>query len=92
MTGSRAAHCASIRSDNIPRVNGSDPTKPLPVASPVPRGGYLAIGLILLAMALLSVYSNVQKGRRDQIEKVTITRAADVTPLPGNSPSPSAEP
>jgi hypothetical protein len=43
------------------------------------------MALILAAMALLSVYSNVQKARRDQIEKVTITPAASVSP--SSSPS-----
>jgi hypothetical protein len=41
------------------------------------------MGLILLALTLLSIYSNVQKARRDQIEKVTITpAAAAVSPSP----------
>jgi hypothetical protein len=54
-------------------------------ASRVPRGGWLAMGLILLAMALLAVYSNVQKARRAQIETVTITPAASAVPTPQSS-------
>lgn len=71
-------------------MNPSDARKSSPVASPVPRGGYLAMGLILLALALLSVYSNVQKARRDQIEKVTITRTAAPAAAPSASPPPVA--
>jgi hypothetical protein len=68
---------------DIRRVNAPDANQSGPVASPVPRGGYLAMGLILLALVLLSIYSNVQKARRDQIEKVTITpAAAAVSPSP----------
>jgi hypothetical protein len=48
----------------------------------VPRGGWLAITVILVAMALLSIYSNVQKARRDKIEKVTISPVASVGPSP----------
>jgi len=55
--------------------------RPAP-SSRVPRGGWLAIGFILAAMALLSFYSNVQNARRDHIEKVTITPAAPTTPPP----------
>jgi len=40
------------------------------------------MGVILLAMALLAIYSNVQKARRDQLETVTITRAASPSPTP----------
>ncbi|MBA3272430.1 MAG: hypothetical protein H0T11_00960 [Chthoniobacterales bacterium] len=49
-------------------------------ASRVPRGGWLAITSILIGMTLISVYSNVQKARRDRIEIVTITPAASLTP------------
>jgi hypothetical protein len=63
-------------------VNGTIDDETSAPASRVPRGGWLAIGLIIAAMALLSVYSNVQKARRDRIEKVTITPAASVSPAP----------
>jgi type II secretory pathway pseudopilin PulG len=49
----------------------------------------LAIVIILLAIAVLSVYSNVQKARRDTIEKVTITPAAAATAQPSASPAPA---
>lgn len=44
------------------------------------------MALILLALALLSIYANVQKTRRDQIEKVTITPAAVRATAPSDSP------
>ncbi|CAN5618950.1 hypothetical protein BH18VER1_BH18VER1_12880 [soil metagenome] len=49
-------------------------------ASRVPRGGWLAITSILIGMTLISVYSNLQKLRRDKIETVRITPAASLTP------------
>ncbi|HMJ06938.1 MAG TPA: hypothetical protein VK474_11830 [Chthoniobacterales bacterium] len=56
-----------------------------PIESPAPRGGLQLMGLILVCMALLAVYANVQKTRRAQIETVTITNA----PAPAVSPSPA---
>jgi hypothetical protein len=41
--------------------------------------------IIVIAMALLAVYANVQKARRDRIEEVTITPVTA-------APSPSAVP
>lgn len=43
--------------------------------------------IIVLAMALLAIYANVQKARRDKIEKVTIIpvpTAAAASPSPGD--------
>ncbi|MDQ6656159.1 MAG: hypothetical protein M3Y80_10135 [Verrucomicrobiota bacterium] len=59
-----------------------------PPASPAPRSGLILMAIILVAMALLSVYSNVQRARRDQIETVTITPAAS----PASSATPTATP
>jgi hypothetical protein len=41
--------------------------------------------IIVGALALIAVYANVQKARRDKIEKVTII---PISPSPGASPSP----
>jgi hypothetical protein len=38
--------------------------------------------IILTAMALLAIYANVQKTRRNKIESVIITPVASVTPAP----------
>ena len=40
--------------------------------------------VILVTMALLSVYANVQRLRRDKLETVIVTPIA--TPTPANSP------
>jgi hypothetical protein len=40
---------------------------------------------IVIAVALVAIYANVQKTRRDKIEKVTIIR---VSPAPSASASP----
>jgi len=39
------------------------------------------MALILVMMALVAVYSNVQKARRDKIETVTIAPAPSAMPL-----------
>ena len=51
-----------------------------------PRAGVRLMIIIVVAMALLAIYANVQKSRRSQIEKVTIIPIA--TPPPA-SPSPA---
>lgn len=73
----------------ILRAVDSPAEKNIPPASRAPRNGLILMGLILLAMALLSVYSNVQKARRDQIETVTILRA---TPAPSAAPTTTPTP
>lgn len=47
------------------------------------------IALIVAVLGMLALYSNYQKLRRDQIEKVTITAGApaDTTPSPTASPA-----
>ncbi len=54
----------------------ASPPEPL-----VPAGGLQVMALILVAMTLVAVYSNVQRARRSQIETVTIAPAAP-TPTP----------
>jgi hypothetical protein len=51
-----------------------------------PRSGVRLMIIIVVAMALLAIYANVQKARRNEIEKVTIIPVA--TPPPA-SPSPA---
>ena len=55
-------------------------------SSRAPRAGVRLMIIIVVAMALLAIYANVQKSRRSQIEKVTIIPIA--TPPPA-SPSPA---
>jgi len=49
------------------------------------------MGLILLGMALLSLYANMQRARRSSIETVTIAPAPAISPAPA-TPLPSAAP
>ena len=51
-----------------------------------PKAGIKVMIFIVIAMALLAIYANVQKARRPQIEKVTITL---ISPSPSISPSPN---
>ncbi|MEP6822538.1 MAG: hypothetical protein ABI946_09335 [Chthoniobacterales bacterium] len=56
-----------------PKRVDNDPSTPEPL---VPAGGLQVMALILVAMTLVAVYSNVQRVRRGQIETVTIAPAA----------------
>jgi len=55
-----------------------DPTR-------APRSGLILMLVIVIAVALVAIYANVQRARRDKIEKVTII---PVTESPTASPSP----
>jgi hypothetical protein len=67
----------------VPPVN--DPSK---TAEPsrAPRAGLRLMIIIVAALALVALYANVQKARRDKIEKVTII---PVSEAPSASPSPT---
>ena len=53
--------------------------------SRAPRSGLVLMLVIVLAAALVAVYANVQKARRDKIEKVTIIPISE-SPTPSPSP------
>jgi hypothetical protein len=40
------------------------------------------MAIILIALALIAVYANVQKFRRDKVETVTVTPVAPPAPSP----------
>ncbi|MBA2241620.1 MAG: hypothetical protein H0W04_01840 [Chthoniobacterales bacterium] len=67
-------------------MTGKENRKSAPPESPAPRGGLQLMALILLVMALLAIFSNVQKSRRDQLETVTIVPAPAATPVSAPSP------
>ncbi|HEX7517465.1 MAG TPA: hypothetical protein VF345_09285 [Chthoniobacterales bacterium] len=48
--------------------------------SRAPRTGVRLMIVILIGLALVAVYANFQKGRRDKIEQVTITPVSTATP------------
>ena len=54
-------------------------------SSRAPRSGLILMIIIIAALTLIAVYANVQKARRDKLEKVTIIPASS---LPSASPSP----
>jgi hypothetical protein len=56
-----------------------------PEAFRAPRSGLILMLVIVLALALVALYANVQKARRDKIEKVTIV---PVSATPAASPTP----
>ena len=54
--------------------------KKRPDPSRAPRVGVRLMIAIFLGLLLVSIYSNIQKSRRAEIERVTITPASTATP------------
>jgi hypothetical protein len=50
--------------------------------SRAPKSAVIVMVVILIVMALLSAYSNVQRWRRDKIETVIVTPIASPSPTP----------
>ncbi|MEY2584669.1 MAG: hypothetical protein QOD80_695 [Verrucomicrobiota bacterium] len=67
-------------------VTSPNETPPPATSSRAPRAGLRLMIIIVLALALVAVYANVQKARRDKIEKVTII---PISATPSASPSPA---
>jgi hypothetical protein len=55
--------------------------------SKAPRAGLILMIVIVIGTGLIALYANVQKARRDKIEKVTITPISS-TPSASSSPAP----
>jgi hypothetical protein len=45
-----------------------------------PRTGVRLMVIILVGLGLLAIYANIQAGRRDKIEKVTVIPVSTATP------------
>jgi hypothetical protein len=56
-------------------------------SSRAPRAGLILMIVIVVGTGLIALYANVQKARRDTIEKVTITPISS-TPIASASPAP----
>lgn len=56
--------------------NGAENADP----SRAPRTGVRLMIMILIGLALVAIYANVQKVRLDKIEQVTITPVSTATP------------
>lgn len=58
-------------------------------SSRAPRSGLILMVVIVAGTALIALYANVQKARRDKIEKVTII---PISGAPISSASPAPQP
>ena len=64
----------------------NDTPNKVPDSSRAPRAGLILMVVIVAGTGLIALYANVQKARRDKIEKVTITPISS-TPAASASPS-----
>jgi hypothetical protein len=68
-------------------VENSDEKQNADELSRAPRTGVRLMITIVIAIALVAVYANIQKARRDKIESVTIIPAPTTTPaVPSPAP------
>jgi hypothetical protein len=58
------------------------PSNRQPSPERVSASGIRIMAIILIALALIALYANVQKFRRDKIETVTVTQAATPSASP----------
>ncbi len=56
--------------------------------SPAPRVGVRLMITIVIALALVAIYANIQKTRRNKIEQVIVTPVSTATPTPSATPVP----
>jgi hypothetical protein len=61
-------------------VENSDEKQNADERSRAPRAGVRLMIIIVIAIALVAAYANIQKARRDKIESVTIIPASTTTP------------
>jgi len=64
----------------VPEVESSNGPENAADLSRAPRTGLRLMVVILIGLALVAIYANVQKVRRDEIERVTITPVSTATP------------
>jgi len=69
-------------------VPSDDTPKKVSDSSRAPRAGLILMVVIVIGTGLIALYANVQRARRDTIEKVTITPISN-TPIASASPAPS---
>jgi hypothetical protein len=56
--------------------------------SPAPRVGLRLMITIVIALALVAIYANIQKARRNKIEQVIVTPVSTATPSASATPAP----
>lgn len=71
----------------MPEVESSNGSENEANESPAPRLGVRLMVVILIGLALVAIYANVQKARRDKIERVIVTPAS-AAPAATASPAP----
>jgi hypothetical protein len=71
----------------VPGVESSNSPENDANLSRAPRTGVRLMIVILIGLALVAIYANVQKARRDKIERVIITPASSALPAAA-SPAP----
>jgi hypothetical protein len=71
----------------VPKMESSNGAKNDANLSRAPRMGVRLMIVILIGLALVAIYANVQKARRDKIERVIITPASSALPAAA-SPAP----
>ena len=64
----------------VPEVESSPGSDNDAAHSQAPRLGVRLMIVILVGLAVVAIYANVQKVRRDKIERVTVTPAATSSP------------
>ena len=63
-------------------VNASQQSTEKPESNQVRKSTIIVMIVILASFALLALFANIQRLRRDQIETVVITPAVSITPQP----------
>jgi hypothetical protein len=66
----------------VPEVESSNGQENEANASRAPRLGVRLMIVILIGLALVAIYANVQKARRDKIERVVVTPASTTAASP----------
>jgi hypothetical protein len=64
----------------VPEVESQNGAENAADLSRAPRTGVGLMIAILIGLALVAIYANVQKFRRDKIERVTVTPVPTATP------------
>ena len=64
----------------MPEVESSNGAENAADLSPAPRTGVRLMIVILIGLALVAIYANVQVVRRDKIETVTVVPVPTATP------------
>jgi hypothetical protein len=71
----------------VPEVESSNDAENVAEVSRAPRTGVRLMIVILIGLALVAIYANVQKSRRDKIEQVTTTPVSTATPAAASAPA-----